>query len=84
MNGQAISPIRAGIEHDARVAEINRKYEELKSFYEEKCDDFSNEVESRRMWQAKARTSEAALTEHRQFSVSRTSTHAFAFHTDLA
>ena len=36
-------------ERDALVAEVVRQYEELQLKYAEKCDDYNNEVESRRM-----------------------------------
>lgn len=52
------------------IAEIVQKYEELQVKYQEKCDDYNNEVESRRMWQSKASSSERALTEQKQVSVS--------------
>ncbi|KAK3701475.1 hypothetical protein LTR37_015449 [Vermiconidia calcicola] len=55
-------------ERDALVAEVVRNYEELSLKYAEKCDDYCNEVESRRMWQSKATQSERALVEHRQAS----------------
>lgn len=59
-------------ERDSLVAEVIRKYEELQLKFSEKCDDYNNEVESRRMWQAKARSHEQALTEHKQASVGDT------------
>ena len=57
-------------ERDALVAEVIRNYEELQLKYAEKCDDYSNEVESRRMWQGKASTNERALAQYKQASVS--------------
>lgn len=57
-------------ERDTLVAEVIRKYEELQLKFAEKCDDYNNEVESRRMWQTKARSNEQALAEHKQVSVS--------------
>ena len=54
----------------AFFAEMVRKYEELQIKYDEKCVDYNNEVESRRMWQSKASSSERALTEQKQVSVS--------------
>ncbi|KAK5125458.1 hypothetical protein LTR85_000567 [Meristemomyces frigidus] len=59
---------RVDAERDGMVAEIMRHLEELQLKYSEKCDDYNNEVESRRMWQSKANTSERALTEQRQAS----------------
>lgn len=80
MNGQAATSSylerleafrKADTERDAMVAEVIRKYEELKSRYNDKCDDLNNEVESRRMWQGKAREHESALQEQRLVSVRR-------------
>ena len=61
---------KADAERDALVAEVIQKYEELQLKYSEKCDDYSNEVESRRMWQGKASAQERVLTQHKQASVS--------------
>lgn len=60
---------KSDTERDALVAEVIRNYEELQLKYAEKCDDYSNEVESRRMWQTKATSNERALVEHKQISV---------------
>lgn len=56
--------------HEAFVEDLVCNYEELQRKYAEKCDDYSNEVESRRMWQGKASMNERALVEQRQASVS--------------
>ena len=56
-------------DRDDMVNEVIRQYEELKLKYDEKCDDYHNEVESRRLWQSKAREHEGALREQRQASV---------------
>ncbi|KAH9828890.1 C-x8-c-x5-c-x3-h type zinc finger protein, partial [Teratosphaeria destructans] len=61
---------KSDAERDALVAEIIQKYDELRAKYEEKCDDYHNEVESRRMWQVKAKEGEKALTEHKKTSSS--------------
>ena len=61
---------KSDTERDALVAEVIRKYEDLQLKFVEKCDDYNNEVESRRMWQNKASSHERALAEHRQASVS--------------
>ena len=50
-------------DRDALVAEVIRNYEELQHKYAEKCDDYNNEVQSRRLWQGKA-------AEYKQVSVS--------------
>ncbi|KAK5711186.1 hypothetical protein LTR17_018534 [Elasticomyces elasticus] len=55
-------------ERDAMVTELLQEFEELQLKYTEKCDDYNNEVESRRMWQTKARTTEVALTQQKQAS----------------
>ncbi|EMD00486.1 hypothetical protein BAUCODRAFT_20579 [Baudoinia panamericana UAMH 10762] len=55
-------------ERDSMIAEILRNYEELQLKYNEKCDDYNNEIESRRMWQSKARSTEAAFNEQKQAS----------------
>ena len=78
MNGRTIIPSyaekldgfrRSDEERDALIAEIIRDYEELQLKYAEKCDDFNNEVESRRMWQTKASYNAQALAQHKQVSV---------------
>lgn len=80
MNGHATLPsyaeqFDAFRKHDAArdtlIQDVIRAYEELQLKYTEKCDDYSNEVESRRMWQSKASLNERALNEHRQISVRR-------------
>ncbi|KAF2484173.1 hypothetical protein BDY17DRAFT_122803 [Neohortaea acidophila] len=77
MNGHATLPsyaeqFDAFRKHDAArdtlIQDVIRAYEELQLKYTEKCDDYSNEVESRRMWQSKASLNERALNEHRQIS----------------
>lgn len=62
---------RVDAERDGMVEELMRNLEELQLKYSEKADDYNNEVESRRMWQSKANSSERALTEQRQASVCR-------------
>lgn len=54
---------------DALVAEVIQNYEDLRLAHQRKCDDYDNEVESRYLWQQKARTHEQALKAHRQASV---------------
>jgi len=78
MNGHASSPMdytsrlegfrRSDSERDAFVAELLRNFQALELKYTEKCDDYNNEVESRRMWQSKAKISEVALIEQKQAS----------------
>jgi len=78
MNGHASSPMdytsrledfrRSDSERDALVAELLQNFQALELKYAEKCDDYNNEVESRRMWQSKAKTSEVALIEQKQAS----------------
>lgn len=61
---------KSDAEREDMLEEIIRNYESLKQEYEEKCDDYNNEVESRRLWQNKAREGARALTEFKQASVS--------------
>lgn len=56
---------------DTLIRDIIRNYEELQLKHREKCDDYSNEVESRRMWQGKAKDHEQALNQQKQASVCR-------------
>lgn len=44
---------RSDNEREAMITDILRKYDKLLSEYQRKCDDYDNEVESRRMWQQK-------------------------------
>lgn len=57
-------------EREAFVADLVQKYQELQTRYQEKCGDFENEVESRRIWYNAAKTRESELTSLRQASVS--------------
>ncbi|KAK3115013.1 hypothetical protein LTR53_006098 [Teratosphaeriaceae sp. CCFEE 6253] len=78
MNGHAITPVdytarlesfrRSDSERDALVTDLLQKFEELQIRYNEKSDDLASEIETRRMWQGKARVSESALTQHKQVS----------------
>ena len=56
-------------EREQMVTELIRSYDELSLKYDQTRDDLGNEIESRRMWQSKANSSERALTEQRQASV---------------
>ncbi|TDZ37070.1 hypothetical protein C8035_v008222 [Colletotrichum spinosum] len=47
---------------DQMIQDILRRYDQLQRQYLEKCDDYSNEVESRRMWQTKAQNLGAQVT----------------------
>ncbi|CAK4028750.1 hypothetical protein AC579_6757 [Lecanosticta acicola] len=77
MNGLSASPSYAerleafrqsDAERDAMVAAVIKELEELKVQVAEKTDDLSNEIASRRMWQARATQSEQALAQHKQTS----------------
>lgn len=57
------------------VTELINKYQELHTKYEEKCDDYDNEVESRRTWQNAAKTSEREMVALRQASVRKKETY---------
>ncbi|KAK5110083.1 hypothetical protein LTR62_006328 [Meristemomyces frigidus] len=59
---------RSDNEREAMVKEVLLAYEDLRAKYVEKCDDYNNEVESRRMWQGKAGSSERALSEQKRAS----------------
>lgn len=51
------------------LEELIKSYDELKRKYDERTDDYYNEIESRRLWQGKASVSEQALLQHKQASV---------------
>ncbi|RMX71169.1 hypothetical protein D0869_15906, partial [Hortaea werneckii] len=53
-----------------RLEGFRRSDAERDALYDEKCEDFNNEVESRRSWQSKFRTSEQALNQQKQASAS--------------
>lgn len=57
-------------EREAFVADLVQKYQELQVRYQEKCGDFENEVESRRIWYNAAKVKENELLAMRQESVS--------------
>ncbi|TID02396.1 hypothetical protein CH35J_003662 [Colletotrichum higginsianum] len=47
---------RNDIARDQMVQDLLVRHSQLQALYREKCDDYSNEVESLRMWQTKANT----------------------------
>ena len=57
-------------EREAFVADLVQKYQELQVKYQQKCGDFENEVESRRIWQSSAKQCQTELLGLRQASVS--------------
>jgi hypothetical protein len=57
-------------EREAFVADLVQKYQELQVKYQQKCGDFENEVESRRIWYTAAKAREGELLSLRQTSVS--------------
>ena len=57
-------------EREAFVADLVQKYQELQVKYQQKCGDFENEVESRRIWYTVAKAREGELLSLRQTSVS--------------
>lgn len=57
-------------EREAFVADLVQKYQELQVKYQQKCGDFENEVESRRIWYNSAKARETELLTLRQASVS--------------
>ena len=65
-------------ERDALVSDLIKKYQDLQTKYDEKCDDYDNEVESRRTWQSSARDSSRELVTLRQASVRLCTNHQCA------
>lgn len=57
-------------EREAFVANLVQRYQDLQLRYSEKCGDFENEVESRRIWYNAAKARETELLTLRQASVS--------------
>jgi hypothetical protein len=57
-------------EREAFVTDLVQKYQELQIKYQQKCGDYENEVESRRIWQANSKQSQTELLSLRQASVS--------------
>jgi len=57
-------------EREAFVADLVQKYQELQVKYQQKCGDYENEVESRRIWYNSAKSRELELNTLRQASVS--------------
>lgn len=57
-------------EREAFVSDLVQKYQDLQKSYNEKCGDFENEVESRRIWYNAAKHKETELLTLRQASVS--------------
>ncbi|KAK3674688.1 hypothetical protein LTR78_005410 [Recurvomyces mirabilis] len=55
-------------ERDTMVSELLAAYEKLKIQYTEKCEDYNNEVESRRKYQRDAKRSQLELSEQKQAS----------------
>lgn len=56
-------------EREAFVADLVQKYQDLQTRYQEKCGDYENEVESRRIWYTAAKARETELLSLRQTSV---------------
>lgn len=52
---------KADAERDAFVQQMIQSFEELQVKYQRKCDDYENEIESRRMWQGKADAAQRAV-----------------------
>jgi len=57
-------------EREAFVADLVQKYQDLQTRYQQKCGDYENEVEGRRIWYNNAKAREAELLTLRQASVS--------------
>ena len=60
---------RADYERDAMVTDLVKNYKELQVRYEQKCIDFDDAVESRRVWQSRAMQSNRDLTEIQRATV---------------
>ncbi|KAF2721236.1 C-x8-C-x5-C-x3-H type zinc finger protein [Polychaeton citri CBS 116435] len=56
---------QADRDREAMVTELVQAFEDLQGRYTKKCDDYENEIESRRMWQAKARGLELSLNDQK-------------------
>jgi DNA repair exonuclease SbcCD ATPase subunit len=56
-------------ERDELFGSILKNYQDLQAKYDQKCDDYENEIESRRTWQNNAREYNRELTTLRQASV---------------
>jgi hypothetical protein len=62
---------RADREREELVADLLAKYNNLLISYQKKCDDYENEVESRRMWRQKEHEARKEVMESRHVIVSR-------------
>lgn len=60
---------QADAEREALLVDIIEKYEGLLREYNQKCDDYRNEVESRRMWQQKELAARKEVKDTRQAQV---------------
>lgn len=60
---------QADKDRETMVTDLVQAFEDLEAKYFKKCDDFDNEIESRRMWQAKARNFELSLNDYKNTSV---------------
>ena len=57
-------------EREELITEVLRKYDGLLTEYKRKCDDYENEIESRRMWQQKEMLARNEVKESRYARVS--------------
>lgn len=57
-------------EREELITEVLRKYDGLLTEYKRKCDDYENEMESRRMWQQKEMIARNEVKESRYARVS--------------
>ena len=63
---------RSDNDREAMIKDVLRKYDILLAEYQRKCDDYDNEVESRRMWQQKEYLARNEVKQSRYATVSRT------------
>lgn len=62
-------------ERERLITEVLGEYHTLLAEYQRKCDDYANEVESRRMWQQKESIAREEVKESRYAIVSLTKLH---------
>ena len=61
---------RSDTQREEMITDILRKYDTLISEYRRKCDDYDNEVVSRRMWQQKEGMAREEVKQSRYATVS--------------
>lgn len=69
---------RSDAQREELITDVLRKYDLLLAEYQRKCDDFNNEVESRRMWQQKESLARNEVKQTRYATVSENITVALS------